>query len=164
MRRAIRGNNVTSAFHDQLRIMTLGQFKRWNRLGAVPNNLDEIECATGGNGLHYAVRNRKHSLVRHLILDCGMNPDISVTDNSHIVDVTPLHYAIYRGDIRMVCFLLDQAGCNVHATIGRFNVFPKGANALDIALHAPTRNYRRIYQLLQDAGAYHTCMKNLRFF
>ena len=133
-------------------------------MGAVPKNLDGDGTM---NILHRAVRNRKHSLVRHLILTCGMNPNVLYTvPHTTVRNVTNLHRAVHSGDHRMVTLLVNEAGCNVHTTVGRYLQFPRGANALDISLHASIRAdiMRKIRKVLQDGGAQHTPMKNLRYW
>lgn len=169
MNRMIRGDHADpGVFRLNMTNMTLVEFKRANRYGTIPKNLDDITAARGGNVLHHAIKNRKFSFMRYLILQCGMDANVKFTstDCSHLIGLTPLHCAVFKGDWRTVAFLVDQGGADVHATIGRFYRFPKGANALDMALHISIRApiAKRIYQMLQDAGAYHTGMRGLRYF
>ena len=172
MNRMIRGDHADpGVFRRTLEKFTLVSFKRANRYGTIPKNLDDLTAARGGNVLHHAIKNRKFSFMRYLILQCGMDPNVKFTSldsygSTTLIGLTPLHCAVVKGDVRTVTFLVDQGGADVHATVGRFYRFPKGANALDMALHISIRApiAKRIYEILKDAGAHHTNMRGLRHF
>jgi hypothetical protein len=175
MKRAVRGDNVDrDQYESRFRhgSLNLATFKRWNKTGNVPSNLDAVH--PGGvlcdavNALHYAVMNRNVPFFRHLVLRCGMNPETTCTRSIWAeLHVTPLQLAVHLGHRAMVRCLVQECGVDVNAIVlGRLRIFPPGASPLDIAIHctgsAPNR--AKVVALLKDAGARHTAQKDMRFF
>lgn len=91
--------------------------------------------------LNFAVKSRSESVVK-LLLDSGSDTDHKVYDHDNGVKYHPLHWAVRRGQINIVKFLIE-AGANVH-------VQDHGDTPLHVSLRL---KYESISKLLLNAGA-----------